>query len=455
LSREIYIITMREGKEYSLSELARGCNCESELVKKAINELENMLRIYSYRLDCIPPRIAKIEEEYRVFSGFWTGIAEIKIDDNFVRVIIKPRLRKYSVMIDTINSVLGDKVLELLPRGYSILYSHPSMMITSIIHRLLTYLYNLVNNEPRRLCYEVSSSDGYIADIHIGSDGLIPVVKRLICKPNKGLALLLLISMRIISDLLNTLEKQLGEIQNNNIEYLLILHRKLMSKLKRRIYTFYSGVSEFIYRNVSLPFNENELLRYSEALSIIRTLSKQRELINRGSKEYSFLLMTPSTKIYELYIFSLIIKQFKKSYNCRYEIKHGKAYINCNDKKYILYFNKIPKRYSRIIHSLSKRTPRPDIFLKMDHKTIIIEAKYRKLSGKLLRLSDALRIAGYLADAARNGLREALIVALDKPSNSVIETSLDGLKAKISFLRVNPDKCIENIAEQIIYYSKL
>lgn len=92
---------------------------------------------------------------------------------------------------------------------------------------------------------------------------------------------------------------------------------------------------------------------------------------------------------------------------------------------------------------LSGKRPRPDIVVAMDGRIVVIDAKYRELDGKKLSLADALRLAGYLADVARDGVLQTSVVALRCPGDTLVTMEIDGKLVKVYCVELNPDRSVD------------
>jgi len=151
--------------------------------------------------------------------------------------------------------------------------------------------------------------------------------------------------------------------------------------------------------------------------------------------ELARLFLVPSTKLYELYV----LAQFLKAVGGNVELC-GSRCLEVRDARF--YFNKAPT--SRIVKQLTDREPRPDISIeseKKKKKVVVVDAKYRKLKRGRLALGDAVRLAAYLLDVARNEKLTAVVAALEKPaqdSRRVQAKLTPMLDIEVKFVKVNP-----------------
>jgi len=102
-----------------------------------------------------------------------------------------------------------------------------------------------------------------------------------------------------------------------------------------------------------------------------------------------------------------------------------------------IYFNRVPRKLSRIVVRLSGRGPRPDLAVVGGGRVVVVDAKYRELDSRLA-LRDALRLAGYLADVARSRVLRAVVVSL-RSGGGAVEAEIDGKRAVVGFAEANPD----------------
>jgi len=159
-------------------------------------------------------------------------------------------------------------------------------------------------------------------------------------------------------------------------------------------------------------------------------------------EELARLFLVPSTKLYELYV----LAQFLKAVGGGVELC-GARCLEVRDVRF--YFNKAPT--SRIVKQLTDREPRPDISIESEkekeEKVVVVDAKYRKLKRGRLALGDAVRLAAYLLDVARNGKLTAVVAALEKPtqdSRRVQAKLTPTLDIEVKFVKVNPSGTNEN-----------
>jgi len=145
------------------------------------------------------------------------------------------------------------------------------------------------------------------------------------------------------------------------------------------------------------------------------------------------LFLIPSTKLYELYV----LAQFLKAIGGSVELC-GARCLEAQGVRF--YFNKAP--VSRIVKRLAGKRPRPDISVKQGEKVVVVDAKYRELNRGRLALGDAVRLAAYLLDVARNGRLTAVVVALEKPTwvppPVMLKCWGESCLIEVKFVKVNP-----------------
>ena len=164
--------------------------------------------------------------------------------------------------------------------------------------------------------------------------------------------------------------------------------------------------------------------------------------------------------MYELYVYAHTVRCIVKHLNAKPKYL-GRLSIGIDATR--LYFNRYPKKLSRIITHITKgKTPRPDILAIVDGRSIVIDAKYRRFDSekpRLLRLSDAERIAAYMLDACKDTVFRAIIAGLSKPPQQLLERiiskaiTLNGKRMRVDFVEVNPDmepEGVDDIANYLL-----
>ena len=103
----------------------------------------------------------------------------------------------------------------------------------------------------------------------------------------------------------------------------------------------------------------------------------------------------------------------------------------------LIRYHSLPRGLSRLVARLSGRQPDPDMVVEVDGARVIVEAKYRRLNRRRLRLADALRVAGYLLDVSDRKRLRAVIAHLHGRRETVVARTPAGT-VEVVMLPVNP-----------------
>jgi len=140
------------------------------------------------------------------------------------------------------------------------------------------------------------------------------------------------------------------------------------------------------------------------------------------------VLMAPAPKIYELYVLLKLHEALQGSgWRLAGRSLHRWRYRR-GAEKLSLYYNRPRRRASRLLEKLSGSPPHPDMFLEKPGATaMVVDAKYMELR-RGLRLADALRLLGYLADLSRNHELRAAVAAprVSEEARRSLPAPLDG-----------------------------
>jgi len=239
---------------------------------------------------------------------------------------------------------------------------------------------------------------------------------------NVGLSIL----TRALSNEIEEIPESLKGLVNIHLEEQRQLLKAIISK---------PIVLESLMRKVITEPHEETLLSLKTALKAVST---------PGAEGFFRLLLIPTTKIYELYVLIKIIQALGE--DCRF-LRHDNLNI-IRTKRGIIYYNRPPKNFSRLVYKLSRTVPHPDITLEVDDNIIVLDAKYREnLEG--LELREALRLVGYVTDLAKDTQLKAIVACLSKRIDR-IATTLNDLQVDISIIEINPLKDIEELTSVLI-----
>ncbi|HII47777.1 hypothetical protein [Pyrobaculum aerophilum] len=401
----------REGELFRLDEKAEQCGVGKEELREAILILRAALGEHSrlpsgVRVDTPRPDV----KGEKAFGGFWVGVFEI----GDFEIVIRPRVEKYGEMLARIRRALGD-VSWIYLTASSIYAGDSRLAIYGEAYRLLGELWLLASREPRFLTERVV---GRGSRIGLGATGPYLHGRRRV--RNRALANAVVLGVRRVAEAVDeayeiakTLPTGVREVVE---EYLSLISRGAEAVLEE-------------LGDMALWIDGEDLGGYWHVASRAvkgHSWGRLREAVGR-------YVMIPSTKLYELYVYVLFLENLGAPYR-----KCGDFCLEVENAR--LYFNKAP--LSRLVKKLSGRSPKPDVTFKRGSSISIIEAKYRELNGRGLGLPDAVRIAAYLGDVARNGKLKAVVTALSTPQgieNPVRAKISNGVEAAVYYAVVNPD----------------
>jgi len=407
------VCRIREGEVFLVSEKARKCGLKPDVLRAALLNMRAAISVRS-PLGVVDTPRPDVRGD-RAFSGFWVGAYEYRYGNKDkhgkVMLVVEPRVENYVEMVREAAALpLGVHVFAL----GSVELAYSLAVFTSAV-AYLWEVYRAVSREPRFLTEFVESSVGFL-DVAKGRTVLLR--RRRV--PNRALANAVVFALRrLVKDVEKARDfakEMLGEspevkkVAEFYLNYILHMAEAVLAEVGELAYWADGG--EFgEYWRLALPVRGGG---------------------GRGG-ELARLFLVPSTKLYELYV----LAQFLKAVGGDVELC-GSRCLKVGNTRF--YFNKAP--VSRIIKQLTGRRPRPDISIKQGEKVVVVDAKYRELNRGRLALADAIRLAAYLLDVARNGRLTAVVVALEKPTLDhppVIRTKLTPmLDIEVRFVKVNP-----------------
>jgi len=466
-----------EGSNESILNYCRG-SLDKQLIVKAIESMSKSIGEYSdtflriskkifgfpLKLDTPPPVI----KGNRIKAGYWVGVYEYveKESKSVVRLIIAPQLREYRRMLHTVDEVLGklSEDFKLLTRMLPA--SATSFALLSLIKLVLLELNRLVEHEPKRFSSLVESPVGEVMEVILAPTPAYKVFKQ-VFTPNLKLYLTVVLTLENLGSAVKELSKLLREAEDmEKVIQLSGTDRSYYEGLIELVKQYVDEVKSFIKVLVNSAYVQHMLTYYTRHMYeitkldvydyLVRTSRKLRQGLfssPEGAGAYSRQILFPSTKLYELYVYANTVRLYSQKKRVKPEYK-PKLTIAVGNAKF--YYNHYPRKLSRVIAAITTkhRTPRPDILFYRNSKTVVIDAKYRKLDSnkpRLLGLPDAERIAAYLLDAVYNDVLQAIVVSLSKPPQELVEKarkrikSLDGKRLNIEFVEMNPDTTVEDI----------
>lgn len=167
-------------------------------------------------------------------------------------------------------------------------------------------------------------------------------------------------------------------------------------------------------------------------------------LLKLGARRFDYTyfgIIYPTTKIYELYVLHKIMTTLSERLQAS---PHVVRLTTFRVGDVCIYYNRVPRKLSRVVHKLSRKLPRPDIIIKRDNKVLVVEVKYRKLDDKL-NLGDVYRMLAYSVDLSRNKALRVLVVCLDRDKRTPVSVKLDGANLEVTFLTVREDFFEEDV----------
>jgi len=445
-----------EGKSLRIGDTLKSCSADvsSYELRKALIDLEDSIqrfkrsfsnasrKLFGFRVRLEAPAPRVLGET--IYTGFWSGIYEYMPyeDGEPMYIVIEPRVERYYEMLRDIQETLYSYrdfqlLIEIAPA------MHSSIIALEAIRKLLYEVQNLVDREPKYIATRVSDDSGEYVEVLMGARGaeVKPYTIRKTLNESLAFAVAVALSsdakaIQRIRDMAREAEKLVGKstILKAVEEYINQLSQFLKLLLSE----------EFVAYSLSkidvVDFERVDLERYWYVLYTSRLVS----LAAHGARE-SFgslrIFMLPSTKIYELFVYANIVKQLGDRVE---EVLGARLALRVGVAK--LYFNHYPKKMSRLIKSLTKRIPQPDIFYTSKSLSAPIECKYRYLNGQRLLLGDAERLLGYIVDASKDKDLTAIVAALSKPVENEVRTNINGKDVRIVFAEFSPDTKVENIA---------
>lgn len=365
------LCTLIEGKILGIDEsLSNYCiNVSRGEFEKALMDLEKTIlefkqsflkesrKIFGFKIRLEAPE-PKIRSE-RVHTGLWSGVYEYipRNGKEPIYIVIEPRVEKYYEMLKDIRETLHTY------RDFQLLVGiapaiHPSLVALEVIRRLLYEIQNIVDREPKYIASKISNESGEYIEISAGIRGL--EIKPYTIKKtlNEPLAFTTAIALKSIARAIQRLKSVSEEIKHysgtNTIvkvleEYLYQINRFLQLLLSEEFIAYSLSVFD------TVDFERIDVEKYWYVLR----MSKMISLVTRGVRGFSGSLrafLLPSTKIYELFVYSNIVKQLGGRVE---EISGSRLALKVDSSR--LYFNHYPRTMLRLIKDLTKRIPSPDI----------------------------------------------------------------------------------------------
>lgn len=475
MSYHQYLCTVVEGSRIELGKLAHYCDARSpgyghRIVRDAFNAMYSAVtgfvksfesRVsrslfgFRIRIDSPPPRIVGDH----LLTGFWTGVFEYSTGDGVVRIAVVPRLKNYGKMIGVVDEFLANISWHFYLLSRIVVASSATASLHPIFQRLLLELNRLLLFEPRRMCMYVQGVGGprmLLRGFGAGGEPLYTVLRH-VCHPNKALLTALVLAAREMAHTLQTVERvgmrivqdARGLGGDDRVWQLQALVEGYVSGLRRALGAILSD--EVVQQALSMVDVDIENLdRYSTVLVAIKKLGKGTVYTQPVvGVEEARLLLFPSTKLYELYVYANIL-QVLSSRGVHSYVEPLAVDIDVDGKKVRAYFNHVEPFMSRFIRPLIRALPTPDIVLFSSGKAVVVDAKYRSIRGRdvdgvRLTIGDAERLAAYILDISRDSKLLAAVAALERPGDEIVKhvkgsiKPIDSKKIDVEFVKLNPD----------------
>lgn len=458
---------LREGEEYNYDKLAERCG-DRDLVKHALRAFREAVeefaisfakisrRIFGARIvvDSPPPIVLGT----RVFAGYWSGVFTYSRDGKGVTIVVVPRVRNYVAMIDKIDSVLGKVSADFRALLRAVPTSGVGYAVGLHALRVLGEALYLAYREPRRYAVRTQSDPGYEVELAPGPATSIAIYGRTYSANAELFTALALATRSVVLGIKKAL--QTAEEIRDSLKEVPEAYAFLSSAVSRYKSDIINIVNSFISDEViqaSLVFDEfaEDVGRYHYLVRGAKAVETGMAYSPTRGETASFLLY-PSTKLYELYTLAHLVESATK---CNGGIRYlGRLAVEAGQIK--AYFNRYPRKLSRVVAHITRGlTPRPDILVASDGKVVVIDAKYRRLDGakpRLLGLGDAERLAAYILDASRNAELKAVVVALSKPPERLLQKiassikGINGKSIKVEFVELDPDGKADDLYGRVV-----
>jgi len=447
---------LEEGRILSLREALRSCSgVSSEELVKALKDLEDSIQLFKQRfheesrkifgfgirLEAPPPRI----RGEVLFTGFWSGVYAYTPHGSreAIHIVVEPRVRRFYEMLRNIHETLHSyRDFQLLTQISPNI--HPSLLAIDVIRKLLYEIHNLIGREPKYIATGIAEDVGEYIGVGVGARGveLKPYTVRK--SLNGSLAFTVAVALKSIAKAIQSLKSISTEVKGfvGSESSVMKVVEEYISQLNTFLQMLLSDdfAAYSLYILGLIDFESVDTEKYQHIFKAAKMIAS----VAHGAREAygsARVFLLPTTKIYELYVYTNIVKQLSGRVR---EVAGSRLTLMVDTSR--LYFNHYPKRLSRFIQHLTKRVPAPDILYKSQRFVAPVECKYRYLNDQKLLLSDAERILSYIVDAGKDRDLVAVVAALSRPVESEVKASVNGKNIRVVFTEVNPDTRVEDVA---------
>ncbi len=394
-----------------------------EALREGLIEKRKRFRaIYGIPIESRTPRLAFHE----IYTGQWIGVAEYIDRDRraLVRIVIEPKYRRFVDMYRETVEFLAEELKPLASIAIDLAYGYPC--IEKDIRLAAWLIDRFVESESPFTVRVVHGSRGCSLHTYRGR----AVLSRRVSEVNIRFYSTLLASIAFLARSMMSIDTYVPPELEKLIKVCLEEQRKILQAILHK-----PVVQEALLHGHVDDVDEEILLQLVGALKPIE--------ITRVSRGISRAFMIPSTKIYELYVLTKIV-QILGGIKQIYDIHRIRT------PRGIVYFNRPPKKFSRVVHRIAGRVPHPDIIVVRDDTVIIVDAKYRENLSKL-ELKEALRLVAYAVDLARDHRLRAVVACLSKDlKNDVVVAKLDGVEIEILFVEVSPESSVRELENAVL-----
>ena len=411
----------------SLAELVR--DALQAVRKAALAHKRHVHRVHKLKLESLPPRLDDRGQVAR--TGQWVGLVEYhEAGKGCIELVIEPKYNQFHKIYEEVveKSRVLSPSLALAVADLHLGSPGSLLAINAAIWAIEEYI---LRNPPYLVMEEPLYSARPIPH------GVLPVKRRIQLNEKYYTTLAAFVSI-LSQTIMST------SVYNSTplLKAMAASYRKLQQELLTSLAT-----NPYIVEALHGYWLEDP---DEDALLEVKAAARYAPV--PGTGRGAWLMLTPAPKIYEVYVFIKTTEALKK--------KHGGEIVTCgrtlhcyiakNGMRKIarIYYNRPPAKYSRLVYRMVGSRPHPDILLTYnDDKTrIIIDAKYRLAfslvshdTSSRLRLGEALRLLGYIADLAHNkSLRAILAVPEKTKTKNRLSKLLNDLSINVELVEVNP-----------------
>ncbi len=396
----------------------------------AIRHREFVHHAYKLKVESLPPRL----RGGRVYTGQWVGFVEYSDGRECICVVIEPKYEDFPKVYE--------EVVFSSPRiTKSLALAVASLHLGSLgrIHNISLALWLLDEYTSKNPPYRIVEERMHVP---LPPANITPTIRKI--AHNEKYYATLAASIAVI---LKALAPPHPFPSNPLIKSMVRIYVEWQKKLATHIISN-PQVTEALWGRWQ---EEPEIDVVLETLTATRHASGPRRV---GQAR---IMLTPAPKIYEIFVLLKTLEALT--------MKHGKLLsrslrwfrVGTMSRRIDVYYNYPPRRLSRLVYKMTGSRPHPDILLEYSTGTrIVVDAKYRlgvaltagHAPRRRLKLKEALRLLGYLADLAHNGILRAILAVPSRAAESAsLTVGIDGTNIRIDLAEVNPLKGARELAQ--------